>query len=682
MRTITKFPFMLHGGDYNPDQWSHIPGTVDEDFRLFKIAGVNAVSLGIFSWARLEPEEGKFDFSFMDDIFKRAEKSGTAIILATPSGAKPNWMAAKYPEIRRVLHLNGPRPSMPLRMEQGARHNHCPTSPIYREKCQIINRKLAERYGASPALAMWHVSNEYNESQCECPLCRAAWREWLRKKYGSLKTLNEAWWTGFWSHAFNDWEEINGFDWSIPAMVLDRKRFDTDQMIDFYLTESAPLRELTPHVPLTVNTMGTYDGLDYWKWAKVVDVCSWDGYPNYHDRPESITRAALHFSFCNDFNRSFKNGAPFLLMESCPGPTNWQQYNRLLRPGVHALKSMQAVAHGSDGVCYFQIRKGRGGWEKFHGAVIDHVGNESPRMFKEVAQVGDDLKKLAPVLGATTPAQVAIIYDWENRWILNATSGPSAFAKDYDRAVLAHYAQFWKRGIPVDILNGDSEFNASKYSLVIAPTLYMLRKGFAERVEKFVAAGGAFVATYLTGIADETDLVFSGGFPGPLKKLFGIWVEETDYLYEDERNSITGIGDGTRETANVGEVIHLEGAEAVATFTRDFYAGFPAITRNKFGKGEAWYIGAASADEYNGFLCDLYADIITTRGIKHAIPNIDLPFGVTTQLRENENGRFVFLMNFNNTPVKVEIPEGYETIIGTPPPDLPAYGFAVLKQNK
>ena len=421
MRKITKFPFMLHGGDYNPDQWSHMPGTVEEDFKLFEEAGINSLSVGIFAWAKLEPEEGKFEFDFLDDIFERAEKTGKAIVLATPSGAKPNWMAAKYPEIRRVLCPSGPRPISPLRMEQGARHNHCPTSPVYREKCQIINRKLAERYGNSPALAMWHVSNEYNDGACECELCRAAWREWLRKKYGSLKTLNEAWWSAFWAHTFTDWSQIGPTDWSMPAMVLDRKRFNTDQMTDFYLAESAPLREVTPDVPLTVNTMGTYEGLDLWKWAKVVDVCSWDGYPNFHDRPESATHTAQHFAFCNDLNRSFKNGASHLLMESSPGPTNWQEYNRLLRPGVHALKSVQAVAHGSDGVCYFQIRKCRGGWEKFHGAVIDHKADATPRMFREVAQVGADLVRLAPVLGASSPARVAIIFDWENRWILNAS---------------------------------------------------------------------------------------------------------------------------------------------------------------------------------------------------------------------------------------------------------------------
>ena len=301
MSCITRFPFMLHGGDYNPDQWAHIPGTVHEDFRLFKLAGINSASIGIFSWAALEPEEGLFDFGFIDDIMARAQRAKMAIILATPSGAKPNWMAQKYPEIRR-MHSPGANAD-PLREQQGHRHNHCPTSPVYREKCQIINTKLAERYGRHPALAMWHVSNEYNAG-CECPLCNEVFRQWLQKKYLTLEALNQAWWSGFWAHRFTDWSQIGMTDPSLPAMVVDRRRFDSDQMLDFFRAESAPLRAITPDVPVTVNMMGTFLPLDYWRWAKHIDVASWDAYPAYHDRPDTATRTAVQFSFAHDLNRS------------------------------------------------------------------------------------------------------------------------------------------------------------------------------------------------------------------------------------------------------------------------------------------------------------------------------------------------------------------------------------------
>jgi beta-galactosidase len=649
---LDKFPFLLHGGDYNPDQWRHIPGTLDQDFRLFPLAGINSVSVGIFSWAALEPEEGRYDFGWLDEVMDRCADAGMAVVLATPSGAKPNWMAQKYPEIRR----QNPHGwcTEPVQELQAGRHNHCLTSPIYRAKVAEMDRRLAERYGKHPALALWHISNEFG-GECHCPLCMQAFRDWLRAKYKTLDEMNHAWWTGFWSHAFSDWSQIVTIDTTIEGLQLDWHRFVSDSTASFLKNEADALKSVAPEVPVTTNFMGFYEGLDYNRMAKHVDVTCWDCYPAYHDRPDQ-ERTAAGISLAHDLCRSFKK-QPFLLMESSPGPTNWMRTNRLLRPGLHRLKSLQAVAHGSDSVQYFQIRKGRGGAEKFHGAVIDHVGDESPRMFREVAQVGRDLKALQGVLGSATPAEVALVHDWENRWALRNSQGPSEVAKDViGTGLVSNYIPYWKRGVPVDVISPADALDG--YKVVIAPICYLVQDGFAEKAEAFVRDGGTFIATFLSGVVDKNVLVYQGGFPGPFRKLFGIWAEEIDYLYPEERNesafaqgNALGLS-GKCELKDICEVVHLEGAEALGVYRRDFYVGSPTATLNRVGKGQAIYIAAHGGHDWYDALHDA---LISRLGLRRAL-EADLPEGVTATLRVADDGTaYTFVENFANEPREVDL---------------------------
>lgn len=677
-----KFPFLWHGGDYNPDQWRHVPGTVDEDFRMFPLAQINSLSVGIFSWASLEPEEGRFEFGWLDDVMERAAQQKMAVVLATPSGAKPAWMARQYPEVRR-MHYGGPHGTLELQREaQHSRHNHCFTSPVYRRLVQRINRALAERYQDHPALALWHISNEVS-GECHCPLCKAAFRDWLKRRYGTLEALNQAWWTGFWAHAYGAWEEIEFIDSSLPALVVDWKRFVSDQTVDFFKAETAPLREITPGVPLTLNLMGFYEEIDYWRLAGVIDVVSWDSYPFYHDRPDNAATAAFT-AMSHDLHRSLGKGRPFLLMESSPSATNWMPINRLLRPGQHRMKSLQAVAHGSDSVQYFQIRKGRGGSEKFHGAVIDHVGHEHTRVFGEVAQVGTDLEKLRVVTGTPVRADVAVLYDWESIWALRASAGPSAVAKDCRDWTSAHYRPFWQHGVGVDMLNADCALDG--YKIVVAPSLYMVRPGFSERIEAFVAAGGIFVATFLTGVADTSDLCYPGGWPGPLRRLLGIWAEEIDYLYADETNAIcclegnaAGVPAAAYAVRHVCERIHAETATVAGTYASDFYADAPALTVNRFGKGEAWYLAArAEAPLLEAF----YGALITRAKVRCALGGL-LPNQVSATVRGDGVTDHVFVINYASEPRTVTLgPQPLtdllsgEAAAGTT--ELPPYGVRVF----
>jgi beta-galactosidase len=677
-----KLPHFLHGGDYNPDQWLRYPEVLEEDIRLMKLSNCNAMSLGIFSWVSLEPEEGKFTFEWMDEVINRLYENGIYTILATPSGARPAWMSQKYPEVLRVGANR-------VRNLHGVRHNHCYTSPVYREKVKIMNTKLAERYGNHPGVIAWHISNEYG-GECHCSYCQEAFRNWLKSKYKDLDNLNHSWWTAFWSHTYTDWAQVESpaphGENRVHAMNLDWKRFVTDQTVDFCKHEIQPLKEVNSELQVTTNLMGTYDGLNYWKFKDVLDVVSWDSYPCWHDSKDN-SDLACGVAMTHDINRSLKGGKPFMLMESTPSATNWQAVSKIKKPGMHLLSSMQAVAHGSDTVQYFQWRKSRGSSEKFHGAVVDHCGHENTRVFKDVTEVGTVLSKLDEIIGTTVEPEVAVIFDWENRWAINDAQGPRNCGMKYEETVKEQYKPFWTKGIPVDVIDMDCDF--SKYKLLVAPMLYMVRSGVAERIEKFVEEGGTFVTTYWSGIVDENDLCFLGGFPGPLRKVLGIWSEEIDALYDYDSNSIEALEGnelgirGDFAAVELCDLLHLEGAQALAAYKSDFYAGRPALTVNKYGKGKAYYIASRNSKNFSE---NFYGALIDNLSIKGSIDSV-LPEGVTAQMRTDGENDYVFLMNYSEGD-RVVILDNFEytdVVTGEPVEkkvELSLYGLRILKRAK
>jgi beta-galactosidase len=640
---------VLHGGDYNPDQWLTSTDVLADDIRLMGLANINVVSLGIFAWAALEPEDGVYRFDWLRNVIDSLYASGISTILATPSGARPAWLAAKYPEVLRVS-------SSLTRNKMGGRHNHCLTSPVYREKVYEINRRLSEAFGGHPGVILWHLSNEYS-GECFCPLCQSAFRDWLKQKYVSLDALNGAWWTAFWSHTYTAWEQIepplpNGEN-DTHGLRLDWKRFVNDQTVGFCKHERDAVRAGGSKLPVTTNLMGFFDGLNYFKFADVLDVVSWDSYPEWGRPDKPAARRAAETACAHDLMRGIMR-KPFLLMESTPSVTNWNGAARLKRPGVHMLSSMQAIAHGSDSVQYFQWRKGRGSCEKLHGAVVDHYGGEDTRVFRDVAELGMRLSGLDAIAGTRIKPQAAIIYDWENRWAIENARGPRNIGMHYVETILDHYEAFWRAGIPADIQDMSCDFTG--YKLVVAPMLYMYRERIADKLRAFVKDGGTLVGTYWSGVVDENDLCFLGGVPGGLTDVFGLRVEEIDALWDGETNELVSPDGASFKLRELCERVVPQGAETLARYGRDFYKGEPALLYNEYGSGCAYYIAARPEQAfYRGF----YDGVCKRAGIKGCIAAV-LPDGVTASQREDANGgRIIFLQNFNEEAVSVTLKEKY-----------------------
>ncbi|GAB4580833.1 MAG: beta-galactosidase [Anaerolineales bacterium] len=651
---------LWHGADYNYEQWLETPEVLHEDFRLMNLAHCTAMSVGIFSWAMLEPQEGQYNFGWLDTLMDELHGHGIRAILATPSAAHPAWMSKKYPEVRRMNRLGQREPHR-------GRQNFCRTSPVYREKVSQINTLLAERYKDHPALLLWHVSNEYGSTACYCPTCLADFRRWLQARYGDLEGVNRAWWTTFWSHRYMEWDEIEPVDPSNNGLMLDWQRYNSDQVLDFYRMECAPLRRLSPNIPITTNFMRPDVGLDYWKIAEHLDIVCWDSYPEWHVHDD--VKTGCETAFYHDLHRSYKQGQPFYLIESSPSQTNWQALSRLKRPGLLKLASAQALAHGAMGVNYFQWRQSRGGEEKFHGAVVLHRGGETARTFREVVEVGEMLEGVPELAAARTPARVGIIYDFENEWALNLAHLPRKVNKEYQATCIEHYSHFWARGIPVDVLNTRQDFG--KYALLIAPMLYLLSEETADRLAKFVEAGGTLVTTYMTGLVNETDLAYLN--PSPLETVWGFKLVEYDTFGPAHSVQVVCLPEnplgltGSAVGGRFADLPELTTAQALAMYAGEFYANHAALTVNSYGQGWAYHLGT-QVD--NAFLRAFYQKVAAELRLEPVVSE-PLPYGVSAQLRQTEHQQFLFLMNFTNQP---------QTIPGHAEA-LPPYGVKLLIQD-
>ncbi|GAB3956818.1 beta-galactosidase [Micromonospora vulcania] len=543
---------IFFGGDYNPEQWPE--QTWSEDVELMRRAGVNLVSVGIFSWALLEPTPGQFEFGWLDRVLDLLHDGGIQVDLATATASPPPWLARAYPETL-------PRRADGAILWPGGRQAYCPSSPVFRARSLELVRAVAERYAEHPAVVMWHVSNELgcHNVHCYCDVSAEAFRDWLRARYGDLDRLNDAWGTAFWSQRYGDWAEINpprtAPTFANPTQQLDFLRFSSDEQRAQLRAERELLKTLV-HQPVTTNFMiGTgIKHMDYHSWADDVDLVSNDHYLTAAD-----PQAHLGLALAADHTRGVAGGEPWLLMEHSTSAVNWQPRNVAKLPGQMRRNTLAHVARGADGVLFFQWRASRAGAEKFHSALVPHAGPDT-KVFREVCQLGADLKALAEVRGSRVDAEVAILFDWEAWWGVELDSHPSTDVRYTDR-LSALYDALWRAGVTADIVHPSADLTG--YRLVLAPTLYLVRDADAGALRRFVEAGGTAAVTYFSGIVDENDHVRLGGYPGAFRELLGVRTEEFFPLREGEQ---VRLDDGS--TADVWtERLHPEGAEVLAAYT-------------------------------------------------------------------------------------------------------------------
>lgn len=648
-RPQLKFDKILYGGDYNPEQWPR--ETWQEDMNLMKQAGVNIVTLPVFGWGNIQLSDDSWNFEWLDEVMNLLEENEIQVCLATATAATPPWVDRAYPEILRT-NPDG------VKTHHGGRHTFCPHSPQFHRLSTGLARKMAERYGHRKHVVLWHVSNEYG-SPCYCDLCSKAFRTWLMEKYGSLKELNFRWNTAFWGQTFGDWEEIespvtNG-QRNFMGLLIDYDRFQSESILLCCEREIKVLREVTPNIPVTTNMMGAFKPLDYQSWAKYLDIIGWDCYP---ERSAHFSRA----SFNHSLMRGLKLDRPWLLMEQTPSQQNWQAYNSLKRPGVYRLWSYQAIAHGSNAAMFFQWRKSPGAQEMFHGAVVEHSGRTDARVFREVAELGNELKTLpVELLKSRVNASVALLFDWENWWAVEHASGPSKSLK-YLQICHEVYQVCSQFGLTIDVVSPLEDL--SKYKLVIAPVLKMIKPGVAEKLKCYTADGGTLLGTFFTGITDETDRTFSNGYPGPLSDLFGIWVEEFDALAPTEKNSIQfnyeSGESGTFDCHLLCDIIHLEGADSIGDYSQEFYAGTPAVTRHQYSAGWAYYIGSMLSQEGLKVVLGKIVSQLELPSLIASQSSVDVE---CTVRESSDSGVYLFVMNHSKMDQKITTCEGMKDLL-------------------
>lgn len=631
---------IILGCDYNPEQWT--PDVWREDAALMREAGVDLVAVNIFGWSSLEPADGRYEFDDLDEVIDLMHANGIKINLGTGTSSPPPWLTTLHPEMLPVAADGTTR-------FPGGRQAWCPSSPIFRDRAYELVRRVAERYGDHPALELWHVSNELgcHNALCYCDTSAEAFRSWLRRRYGKIETLNAAWGTAFWSQRYGDWAEIlpprAALSVRNPAQIVDFHRFSSDELLSYYRGETEILRARSS-VPVTTNFMVTAHirNMDYWSWAGEMDVIANDHYLDHR-----LGDPVAELSFAADLTRGLAGGQPWMLMEQSAGAVNWQPYNLTKAPGEMLRNTLTHVARGADSINFFQWRASAQGAEKFHSALLPHAGTDTVA-WREVLRLSAALDAIGEVAGTTVDADVALVFSWESWWAAEGEARPSQAVNYLDQVHGAHRA-LRGLGVTCDIVPPDADL--SKYKLVVVPCLYMVGDVAAERITEYVAGGGHLLVTFFSGIVDERDRIRLGGYPGAFRDVLGIRTEEFAPLKPGHEVRLTNGATGSLWT----ERLRTTSAATIASYVDGPLPGTPAITRNEFGDGVAWYLATA------------LDDIAMQEFVRNVVPNreVDLKKDVEVVRRSGDGRSYLFVVNHGATPVEYAV-TGHDLITDTP----------------
>jgi beta-galactosidase len=641
---------IAYGGDYNPDQW---PEEVwREDVTLMRQAGVNLVSVGVFSWSRLQPAPDRWDLGWLHRLLDLLYENGIAVDLATATASPPPWFIHAHRDALPVT-------SSGVRLEIGSRQHVCPSSPAFRDAAAVLLERLAVEFGDHPAVVMWHIGNEYGDHvrECFCDVSAAAFRSWLRDRYSTIEALNEAWTTAVWSGRFGGWDEVmpprDAPGPRNPGQVLDWRRFSSDALLACFETERSILTRLTPDLPVTTNFMRLNDGIDHHRWAAREDIVSADLYPDPAD-PASEAEAALSHHLMRSLGGGPSGGRPWLLLEQARSAVDWRPVNLPKRPGLMRALSLAAVGRGADGIMFFQWRGARGGAEAFHSTMLP-AGGTATRGWRDTVSLGAALGRLAEVAGSTVACDTALLLDWEAWWALELLGHPTE-ALCFADQVYRWHAPLHERNIALDVREPSDDL--AGYRLAVAPNLFLLDAGAATALERWVEAGGVLVVGAMSGVVDPSYHVPSGPYPAVLRDLLGIRWEEVWPVAEGSVG--VAFDDGSTARATVQrDALDLDAAEAVARYSDGDLAGWPAVTRRALGRGEVWYAGCVLDPAGTAWIVD------AARRRAGVSPPLEVPAGVRVARRDSAGSAFLFCVNHGASPASVTVPaDGTELLKG------------------